>query len=172
MPQYDAYTTFFKEHTQALSKGRFWLDEQSSCTLGESMKLHPTLTGYIQTPIKKRRITRYSNATPGAEEVIGVSLDIRHVSSGITNDERIMRPDYYFPREITVMQIGICPIVNTATGYVAQINDKAVSALLGAQSINAPGVATGAGYTLGKWLQRTPAQEPGLVYVNPQLEVL
>lgn len=169
MPRYDAFSTFFKEHTTALSKGRFWLDENSSVTLGEPVKFHAT-TGMVATPINKRRITRYDNATPGAEEVIGVSLDIRYSQSGVSDDDIIMRPDRYYPREITVMQIGICPIVNTATGYSANVNDKALPAQLGAQPVGAPGVSTG--YTLGKWLQDTAAQEPGLVWVNPMMEVL
>jgi hypothetical protein len=164
------FTAFFKEHTQALSKGRFWLDEDSDCELGEPMLIDSGQTGYAANPIKKQRIKSYDNVTPGAEEVIGVSLDIRSVMTGATDDEKIMRPDYYWPREITVMQIGICPIVNTATGYEAQINDKAVPSDGGAQSFGAPGVSTG--FTLGKWLQRTPAQTPGLVWVNPMMEVL
>lgn len=163
------FTAFFKEHTTSLSKGRFWLDEGSDCELGEPMQLDTT-TGYVANPINKRRIKSYDNVTPGAEEVIGVSLDIRSVMTGATADEKIMRPDYYWPREITVMAIGICPVVNTATGYEAQINDKAVPADGGAQSVNAPGVSTG--FTLGKWLQETLAQTPGLIWVNPQMEVL
>lgn len=170
MPMLDAYLSFFKEHTTALSKGRFWLDENSAITLGEPVKIHTTLTGLVANPIRKRRIRSYNNATPGAEEVIGVSLDIRYSTSGITDDDRIMRPDRYYPREITTMAIGICPVLNTATGFAANINDKAFPAIGGAQPIGAPGISTG--FTLGKWLQDTPAQEPGLIWVNPMMEVL
>ena len=162
-------TGWFKEHTMALSKGRFWLDEFYDVELGEPVVKH-ALTGFVANPIKKRRIKSYDNATPGAEEPIGVSLDIRYSTSGVTEDQKIMRPDWYWPREITVMQIGICPVINTATGYQALINDKAVPADGGAQSINAPGV-TGT-YTLGKWLQDTIATRPGLLFVNPMMEVL
>lgn len=169
MPMKDAFLSFFKEHTTALSKGRFWLDENSNITLGEPVKFH-ALTGLVATPIKKRRITAYDNATPGAEEVIGVSLDILYSQSGVSDDDKIMRPDWYYPREITIMQIGICPVVNTATGYAANVNDKAFPAIGGAQAVGAPGISTG--FTLGKWLQDTPAQEPGLIWVNPMTEVL
>lgn len=160
---------WFKEHTQCLSKGKFWLDEYSPVELGEPVVRH-SLTGYVANPINKMRIKSYDNATPGAVEPLGVSLDIRYSMSGVTEDEKIMRPDWYYPREITVMQIGICPIINTATGYEARINDKAVPANGGAQSENAPGVSTG--YTLGKWLEDTEAQTPGLLFVNPMMEVL
>lgn len=170
----NARTSFFKEHTTSLSKGRYWLDEASAVTLGEPVCLHPTLTGYVGNPKNKRRIKSYDNATPGAEHAFGVSLDIRYVSSGVEKDDLIMRPDRYYPREITVMKIGICPVVNVATGYTAQIDEKALPANNGAVGFGAPGAATGVGvhYPLGKWLDETAPDTPGLLYVNPMMEVL
>jgi len=174
MSSRNAYTSFFKEHTECLTKGRYWLDEQYGVELGEPVCLHPTLTGYVGNPKNKRRIKSYDNATPGAEHAFGVSLDILYASSGVDKDTLILRPDHYYPREIAVMKIGICPIVNVATGYTAQMDEKALPANGGAVGFGAPGAATGVGlhYPLGKWLDETPAQMPGLLYVNPMLEVL
>lgn len=170
----NAYTGFFKEHTECLTKGRYWLNEEYGVTLGEPVVLHPTLTGYVSNPKNKRVIKSYDHATPGAEHAFGVSLDIRSISSGVSKDDKIMRPDYYYPREITVMKIGICPVVNVATGYTALIDQKALPANGGAVGFLAPGAATGVGnhYPLGKWLDETPADTPGLLYVNPMMEVL
>ena len=170
----NAYTSFFKEHTDCLTKGKYWLDEQYGIELGEPALLHPTLTGYVGNPKNKRRIKSYDHATPGAEHAFGVSLDIKHVSSGVSKDDKMMRPDWYYPREITVMKIGICPVVNVATGYTAQMDEKALPANGGAVGFGAPGAATGVGvhHSLGKWLNDTPAQTPGLLYVNTMMEVL
>lgn len=174
MSNRNAYTSFFKEHTECLTKGRYWLNEEYGCELGEPMCLHPTLTGYVANPKRKRIIKSYDNATPGAEHAFGVSLDIRYLSSGVSKDDKIMRPDWYFPREITVMKIGICPVVNMATGYTAQVDEKALPANGGAVGFGAPGAATGVGehYSLGKWLDETLPETPGLLYVNPMMEVL
>jgi len=174
MSQRNAYTSFFKEHTTSLTKGKYWLAESSPVELGEPVVLHPTITGYVANPKRKRVIKSYDNAIPGAEHAFGVSLDIRYISSGVSKDDQIMRPDWYYPREITVMKIGICPVVNVATGYTAQIDEKALPANGGAVGFGAPGGATGIGahYSLGKWLDETPAQTPGLLYVNPMMEVL
>jgi len=103
-----------------------------------------------------------------------VKLTILYASSGVTKDEKMMRPDHYYPREIAVMKIGICPIVNVATGYTALMDQKALPANGGAVGFLTPGAATGIGnhYPLGKWLDETPAQTPGLLYVNPMMEVL
>jgi len=167
-----AYHSFFKEHVQSLSKGRFWLDEASDVDLGEPCVLHPTLTGYIGTPIKKRRIKSYDNATPGAEHAIGISLDIREISSGVSNDNIILRPDYYYPREITLMKMGICKMLNKATGYTAQIDEKCLPANGGGYPQGGPGTQSGSGYSLGKWLEETVPGEAGLVFVDPKAEVL
>lgn len=170
----DAYQSFFKEHTECLTKGRYWLNESYAVTLGEPCCLHTTLTGYVANPKRKRIIKSYDNATPGAEHAFGVSLDIRYASSGVEKDDKIMRPDWYFPREITVMKMGICPVVNMATGYTALMDQKALPANGGAVGFLAPGAATGIGahYPLGKWLDDTPPALPGLLYVNPMMEVL
>jgi len=162
-------TAWFKEHVQSMSRDIYWLDENSDVELGEPVILHPTLTGFVGNPIKKRRIKSYDNASPGVDMAIGVSLDIRYSTSGVSNDEKILRPDKYWPREITVMKLGIAPIINTHTGIEAIINDTAIPSNGGAESIRV--LATGvraAATTLGKWLQSTEATRPGLLFVNPQ----
>jgi len=157
-------TGWFKEHTECLSKGTFWLDERYPVELGEPT-CHTSETGYVANPINKRRIKSYDNANPGAEMALGVSLDIREMSSGVSSDSIILRPDLYYPREITTMFIGICPVRNTSTGYTTEINDTVVPTNGGCVSL---GSATGAAFTLGKAVSRALPTRPGLVWVNPQ----
>ena len=172
------YHSFFKEHVQSITRGQFWLSEESPVTLGEPVIIHETLTGFVSTPKKKKRIVSYPAATdPGTKEAIGISLDIRKISSGVTKDDIIMRPAWYFPREIAVMQMGICKIINMgATGTTAaQINERAFPINDGAVPKSHTGIPTGVGvtvYPLGKWLEETHGQEAGLVFVDPKPEVL
>lgn len=172
------YHSFFKEHVQSITRGQFWLSEESPCDLGEPMLLHPTLTGYVSTPKKKRRIISYPAATdPGTLHAIGISLDIRHILSGVSSDDIIMRPSWYYPREIAIMQMGICKILNmSATGTtMAQIDEQAFPINGGAVPLSHAGVPTGTSvtrYMLGKWLEETRGLEAGLVYVDPKGEVV
>ena len=168
------YHSFFKEHVQSITRGEYWLSEESGIDLGEPVVLHPTTTGFVSTPKKKRVIKAYDNATAGAEHAIGISLDIRHLSSGVSSDDIIMRPAWYFPREIAVMKMGICKIINVgATGTTAAaIDEIALPADGGATALSLAGVQSGSGYVLGKWLEETKGQEAGLVYVDPKAEVL
>lgn len=175
------YHSFFKEHVQSITRGQFWLSEESACTLGEPMILHETLTGYVSTPKKKKRVVSYpSTATyPGEKHAIGISLDIRKISSTgvVTKDMKIMRPSWYFPREIAIMTMGICKIINMgATGTTAaQIDERAYPIDGGAVPKSYATIPTGVGttlYPLGKWMEETPGQEAGLVFVDPKVEVL
>jgi len=170
------YNSFFKEHVQSMTRGQFWLSEESPVDLGEPVLLHPTLTGFVATPKNKRRIISYPAAyNPGEEHAFGISLDIRYISSGVSNDDIIMRPMWYFPREIAVMKMGICKIINmSASGSTAaQIDEQAFPIDGGAVPLSHANVPTGVGvirYPLGKWLEETPGGEAGLVYVDPKAE--
>ena len=172
------YHSFFKEHVQSITRGQYWLSEESAVDLGEPVLLHPTLTGYVSTPKKKRRIISYPAANdPGELHAIGISLDIRHILSGVSNDDIIMRPSYYYPREIAVMQLGVCKILNMSpTGTtMAQIDEKAFPIDGGAVPESHASVPTGTAvtrYVLGKWLEETRGLEAGLVYVDPKGEVV
>lgn len=169
------YHSFFKEHVDAITRGQFWLSEESACTLGEPMILHETLTGYVSTPKKKKRIVSYpSAADAGAKHAIGISLDIRKISSGVSSDDKIMRPSWYFPREIAIMTMGICKIINMAgTGTTAAaIDETALPIDGGAVPYSFATAHTGSGFVLGKWMEETPGQEAGLVFVDPKAEVL
>jgi len=166
---YQGREGWFKEHTTALSKGKYWLDEQYDVELGEPIVIHPSLTGFVANPINKIRVKSYDNATAGAEMAIGVSLDIKYASSGVSNDDKILRPDYYWPRDMLAMQIGICPITNTHTGITINVNDTVVPSNGGCESLSTLGTGVRAtAYTLGKALQSAPPGVPGLVWVNPQ----
>lgn len=172
------YHSFFKEHVQSITRGQFWLSEEVGVDLGEPVLLHETLTGYVSTPKNKRRIISYPAATdPGTMHAIGISLDILKISSGVSDDDKIMRPDWYFPREIAVMQMGICKILNMGTtgSTAAQIDERAFPINGGAVPLSAATVPTGVGvtvYPLGKWLEETIGQDAGLVWVDPKAEVL
>lgn len=166
---YQGYMGFFKQHTTALSTGRYWLAEDSQdVTLGEPVVWHSD-TGFVANPKRKRKIKAYDNATPGAIMPIGVSLDILLRSSGVDEDDLRMNLKKYYPREITVMKIGICPIKNVSTGLDIDLNDTVIPAINGCESIGAK--ATGLWsdtYTLGKALEDIPATHRGLVWVNPE----
>lgn len=166
----DAYTSFFKEHTDSLSDGKYWLDEQYDVELGEPCCVYTGITGHATNPKEKIRIKSYDNVTPGAEHAFGVSLDIRAGSSGVSKDNLMLRPDWYYPREITVMKIGICPVVNIDSGYTALMDEQAYPADGGAVGPGAAGIATG--FTLGKWLEDTAPVMPGLMWVNPMMRVI
>jgi len=173
------YHSFFKEHVQSITKGQYWLDEYSSVLLGEPVIFHPNLTGLISTPKKKRIIQSYPAAADAGElHAFGVSLDIRGNMSGldteIGKEILMLRPDIYYPREIAVMQLGICKIINQAgSGTVAaQVDEIALPIDNGAVPLSYAGHYTGSGFTLGKWLEETPGQEAGLVFVDPKAEVL
>jgi len=173
------YHSFFKEHVQSITRGQFWLSEESACDLGEPMIIHETLTGYVSTPKKKKRVVSYPSTASyaGEKHAIGISLDIRKISSGVSNDDKIMRPSWYFPREVAIMTMGICKIINmNGTGTTAAaIDDKAYPIDGGAVPVGTAGIPTGVGstlYPLGKWLEETPGKEAGLVFVDPKKEVL
>lgn len=172
------YHSFFKEHVQSITRGQFWLSEECGVDLGEPVILHPTLTGYISTPKKKRRILSYPSADdPGETHAIGISLDIRKIQSGVSSDDIMMRPSWYYPREIAVMQMGICKILNMGeTGTtIAYIDEKAFPTDGGAVPESNAGVPTGVGvtrYLLGKWLEETRGLEAGLLFVDPKAEVV
>lgn len=173
------YHSFFKEHVQSITRGQFWLSEESACDLGEPMIIHESLTGYVSTPKKKKRVISYpASATyPGEKHAIGISLDIMKISSGVSNDDKIMRPSWYFPREIAIMTMGICKIINmSGTGTTAaQIDEQAFPIDGGAAPKSYASIPTGVGttlYPLGKWMEETPGQEAGLVFVDPKVEVL
>jgi len=165
---YQGREGWFKEHTTALSKGKYWLSDEYDVELGEPICRHAN-TGYIANPINKKFAKSYDNAIAGAEEALGVSLDIKSVISGVSDDDKIMRPDFYWPRDILVMQIGICPIVNTNTGYTTLVNQTVIPSNGGCESLGAYGSGIrNAKHTLGKALQDAPPGVPGLVWVNPE----
>jgi len=166
---YQGYVGFFKQHTTALSTGNYWLAEDSQdISLGEPVVNH-TDTGMVGNPKNKRKVKAYDNATAGAVMPIGVSLDIRLRSSGVSDDDLRMNLKKYYPREIAVMKIGICPIKNTNTGFDIGINDTVVPSVDGCENLGQ--FATGiwnTKYTLGKALEDIPANRRGLVWVNPE----
>jgi hypothetical protein len=169
------YHSFFKEHVQAITRGQFWLSEESACTLGEPMILHESLTGFVSTPKKKKRIVSYpSGSNAGAKHAIGISLDIRSILSGVTSDDIIMRPAYYYPREIAIMTMGICKIINMAASgtTAAAIDETALPIDGGAVPLSFASAHSGSGFVLGKWMEETYGQEAGLVFVDPKAEVL
>jgi len=169
------YHSFFKEHVDSITRGSFWLSEESPVTLGEPVLLHETLTGYVSTPKKKRRIISYpSTDQAGEKNPVGISLDIRSILSGVSNDDIILRPAFYYPREIAIMQMGICKIINMAgTGTTAAaINEIALPIDGGAVPISFAARYTGSGYELGKYLEETKGQEAGLVFVDPKARVI
>lgn len=165
---YQGYEGWFKEHVTSLSVGRYWLSEESAVTLGEPV-CWSSVTGLIANPKRKRRIKAYNNATAGADMSIGVSLDVRYASSGVDDEDKVLRPDRYYPREIAVMKIGVCPIKNTNTGMAISLNDTVLPTINGCETIN--NTATGlwdARYTLGKSLTEIAASGRGLIWVNPE----
>ena len=164
---YQGREGWFKEHTTALTKGKYWLEDDQEIGLGWPV-CKSTATGYEENPIKKAKVTQFTG-TAGAKECIGVSLDIKKVKSGVSNDDIIMRPAWYFPRDMLVMQIGICPIKNMSTGYTIPLNETVVPATQGCEGLGTfPTGVQASKYTLGKALQDIPPNQPGLVWVNPQ----
>lgn len=165
---YQGYEGWFKQHTTALSTGRYWLGEDYAVELGEPVCYHSD-TGFVANPKNKRKIKSYDNATAGAEHAFGVSLDIRYQKSGVSDETLVLRPDRYTPREITVMKIGICPIKNTHTGIAISIDDTVVPSNGGCETIGQYGTGLwSAKYTLGKSLEEIAATHRGLVWVNPE----
>jgi hypothetical protein len=165
---YQGREGWFKEHTTALSKGKYWLADEYDVELGEPVVRHAD-TGFVANPINKKKVKSYDNATAGAEEALGVSLDIKYAISGVSSDDKILRPDYYWPRDMLIMQIGICPIVNTHTGYTTLVNQTVIPSNGGCESLGAQPTGLRADKTtLGKALQDAPPGVPGLVWVNPQ----
>lgn len=165
---YQAYSGWFKQHTDALSTGKYWLGEDYPVELGEPVCWH-SQTGFVANPINKRRIKSYDNATAGAEMALGVSLDLRYMKSGVSTENLVLRPDRYMPREITVMKIGSCPIKNMNTGVACGINETVLPANGGFEPITA--FATGvrlSKHTLGKALEEIPMDGRGLIWVNPE----
>ena len=60
-------------------------------------------------------------------------------------------------------------------GTAAQINERAFPIDGGAVPKSNSSIPTGVGvtvYPLGKWIEETPGQEAGLVFVDPKPEVL
>ena len=164
---YQAYDGWFKQHTNAISTGTYWLADDYAVELGEPVCFH-SATGFVANPKKKRNIKSYDNAVAGAEMALGVSLDLRYMKSGVSTEDLVLRPDRYMPREIAVMKIGICPIKNTKTGAAIGINETVLPSDGGCEGIAS--FATGvraSKHTLGKALENIPADGRGLIWVNP-----
>jgi len=163
---------FEYESIQSLSKGETWLREDYGVDLGEPVSLIGGITGTWPNAVFRKFLIKSYDAAAGAEECLGVSLDKRYASSGVslsnammTAEELFVLRPQLFNREISILLEGVCMVKNVDTSLTIEKNDTVIPANGGCEKMTATGQ-----YSLGKSTQRILPGMRGMIIIKPDYE--
>lgn len=155
-----------KSSAVTTTRGEFVLGSGYDLEFGEPLQRDGT--GYIDDVFKKKKLKPYpSDLAAGSGQVIGVGIEFYDDITSFTTEDWVLKgPDSYKNRnrDVLAVLIGAVRIVNKGATEV-HIGDTVIPVDGGFEKMTA-----NAQYSLGKALQDIPADESGLVWVNPDYE--
>jgi len=144
-----------------MSKGEYYLLDESAAVFGEPMILHGT--GISKRGFNQRPVYSY-NVAAGSVKTMGVSVEWRADISGYTAEDWALLGTYNRKRDLSILLKGSITIKNVGSGDI-EVGDTVIPADGGCEKMTASGQ-----FSLGQAKEKIVSLHRGLIFVNPDFE--